>query len=165
MKREDEKVLYTDGGTVTVTESALQVKKMWYDLRGVSKYGLIILQPSRLPWLIVMVAGIVLLIAGSMKLVPGGWLEDMYWGDVVVTENLLTTLVGALVTLASIGVMLTVTERYAVSITTAEGEQQVVVSKRKEYVACIIRALNNAFFARIQSKGDGKVREYTVSSR
>ncbi len=148
-----------------MTESALQVKKMWYDLRGVTKYGLIILQPVRIPWLVVMGLGIVLLVFGSMKLVPEGWMDNVYWGDVVITENLVVTLVGALVTLASIGVMLTVTERYAVSITTAEGEQQVVVSKRKEYVACIIRALNNAFFARIQSKGDGKVREYTVSSR
>jgi len=165
MKREDEKVLYTDGGSVTVTESALLVKKMWYDLRGVSKYGLIILQPSRLPWLVVMIMGIALLIVGSMKLVPGGWMDDMHWGDVIVTENLLSVLVGAVVTLTSIGVMLSVSERYAVSITTADGEHQVLVSRRKEYVSCIIRALNNAFFARLQSKGDGKVRGYTVSSR
>lgn len=165
MKREDEKVLYSDGGSVMVTESVLQVKKRWYDLRGVSKYGLIILQPSRLPWLIVMGVGIVLLVLGSMKLVPSEWMVDFYWGDVAVTENLLMTLLGTAVTLSSIGVMLSVGERYAVSITTAEGEQRVVVSNRKEYVTCIIRALNNAFFARIQTKGDGKVREYTVSSR
>ncbi len=165
MKREDEKVLYTDGSEVTVTESALQVKKKWYDLRAVSKYGLIILQPSRLPWLVILSMGIALLVLGITKQVPGGWMPAMYWGDVLLTENLLTALSGSLLALTSIGVMLTVTERYAVSITTEEGEQRVVVSRRKEYIACIIRALNNAFFAQIKSTGDGKPRPYSVSSR
>lgn len=165
MKREEEKVLYTDGSEVTVTETALQVKKTWYDLRAVSKYGLIILQPIRLPWLVVLAMGIVLLALGMFKLVPGGWMEEVYWGDVLITENLLTAMAGSVVALVSIGVMLTVTERYAVSITTEQGEQRVVVSRRKEYIACIIRALNSAFFAQLKSAGDGKPRPYSVSSR
>ena len=57
-------------------------------------------------------------------------------------------------------------ERYAVSITTAEGEKNVVISKRKEYITQIVHALNEAFFARIQGGQDkGSKREFTVSGR
>ena len=36
-------------------------------------------------------------------------------------------------------------ERYAVRIATAEGEKNVVVSKRKEYISQIVDALNEAY--------------------
>lgn len=165
MKREDEKVLYSDGSTVTVTESVLQVKKTGYDLTGITKYGLSILAPVRLPWVIVLVAGVGLITAGIMKWVPSALVDEYYLNDILVTGNLEAVLVGMLLTLTSLGFLLSLSERYAVSITTAAGEQNVVVSRRKEYVTCIVNALNSAFFARIQSKGQGKAREFQVSHR
>jgi len=42
-------------------------------------------------------------------------------------------------------VMVIVRERYAVRIATAEGEKNAVVSNKKEYIAQIVNALNEAF--------------------
>jgi len=160
-----DKVLYSDGSAVTVTERMLQVKKIGYDLKGITRYGMSILQPARVPWLIVITLGLVLVIAGSMGLVPDAWFADRYADDVLITSDLLAILIGIGLILTPIGVLLSLSERYAVSITTADGEHYVVVSKRKEYVNCIVNALNSAFFNRIKNQGDKRVRDYTVSSR
>lgn len=166
MKREDEKILYSDGSTVTVTESVLQVKKIGYDLTGITKYGLSILAPVRLPWVMVLVIGVGLITAGMLHWVPPTLVNEYYLNDILVTGNLTAVLVGMLLTLTSLGFLLSLSERYAVSITDAQGEHNVVVSRRKEYVTCIVNALNSAFFARIQSKGgQPKAREFQVSHR
>lgn len=165
MESEVDKVLYSDGNVVTVTERMLQVKKTGYDLKGITRYGMSILQPARVPWLIVLTLGLVLVVAGITGVVPDAWLTARYMDDVLVTGNLLAILVGTVLILTPVGVLLSLSERYAVSITTADGDHYVVVSKRKEYVNCIINALNSAFFSRIKNQGDKRVREYTVSSR
>lgn len=160
-----DKVLYSDGSVVTVTERMLQVKKTGYDLKGITKYGMSILQPARVPWLITLVLGLVLVCTGTLGMIPDSWLGERYVDDVLLTGNLLAILFGTVLILTPVGVLLSLSERYAVSITTADGEHYIVVSKRKEYVNCIINALNSAFFNRIKSQGDKRVREYTVSSR
>lgn len=165
MNSEGEKVLYSDGSLVTVTESMIQVKKSGYRLEGITKYGLSILQPVRLPWVLLIGTGLGMVIAGATKTVPASWFAEGYLDDVLITGNLLAILTGIVLVLTGVGFLLSLGERYAVSITTAEGEQNVVVSRRKEYVTCIVNALNSAFFARLKQQGDKRVREYTVSSR
>ncbi len=165
MKSDNEKVLYSDGSLVTVTESMLQVRKTGYDLKGITRYGLNILQPMRLPWLVVLTLGIGLVVAGIFQAVPTPWVEERYLDDILLTGDLLAILSGIALIMAAIGVLLSLSERYAVSITTAQGDQNVVVSRRKEYVTCIVNALNSAFFARIKSHGEVKTRQFTVSGR
>ena len=160
-----EKVLYSDGSVVTVTERVLQVKKTDYDLKGITKYGLSILQPLRLPWVGVLVVGIVSVVMGAMGAIPSAWFAERYLDDILVTGSLLAILLGIALVLTATGALLSLNEKYAVSITTADGEHNVVVSKRKEYVNCIISALNTAFFAQIKSQGESKARQFTVSGR
>lgn len=165
MESEVDKVLYSDGTVVTVTERMLQVKKTGYDLKGITKYGLSILQPVRIPWLVVLALGIVMVVAGAMNVIPSSWISEGYVDEVLVTGNLVAILLGSVLVMLSTGFLLSVSERYAVSITTADGEHNVVVSNRKEYVTCIVNALNSAFFSRIKTSGEKKVREFTVSGR
>jgi hypothetical protein len=61
--------------------------------------------------------------------------------------------------------LLMVHERYAISITTAEGEKNVIVSPQKEYIMQILKALNKAYLAQVAAK-TGMVRKkgnYAVS--
>ena len=161
-----EKVFYTDGLAVKVTESALQVKKKWYTLSGITKHGFTIMQPERLPWGIVLVLGVALLTSGILHLIPQTWVGDVYLVDVMVTANQLAMVLGGFITLVSLGIMLTMGERYAVSITTSEGEQNVVVSRSKDYITSIVHGLNEAFFMRINPDVRGKsTQEYRVSGR
>lgn len=165
MESEVDKVLYSDGTVVTVTERMLQVKKTGYDLKGITKYGLSILQPVRIPWLVVLAVGIAMAVAGTIGTIPSTWMAERYLDEILVTGNLVAMLLGSVLVMLSIGFLLSLSERYAVSITTADGEHNVVVSRHKEYVTCIVNALNSAFFSRIKSGGEKKVREFTVSGR
>ena len=70
-----------------------------------------------------------------------------------ITGNTLAIIIGSLLVL--IGILITglMRERYAVRIATAEGEKNVIVSSRKEYVKQIVDALNEAFNFSRPNKG------------
>ena len=162
MKKEN--ILYTDGHDVTVTESMFQVKKKWYHLSGITHHNFTILQPHRLPAVLLLVLGALMEVVGAANIVPAEWLPPVYVMNVLVTTNLVVMTVGVVFLLAGAIWMWSTKERYAVSITTAEGERNVVVSEKKEYITQIVHALNEAFFARI-TPSDGRKREFTVSGR
>ncbi len=159
----NENVLYTDGHDVTVTDSVLRVKKKWYNLDGISKHGFSIIQPVRLPGILVLVAGGLFTAAGAGDLITT-FVPDVM--DLTTNANELSVCLGLLLLLVGTATMISMSERYAVSITTAEGEKHVVVSKRKDYITQIVHALNEAFFARIHGNSErSTTQRFTVSGR
>jgi Family of unknown function (DUF6232) len=164
-----ENVLYTDGHDVTVTSSMLQVKKKWYALSGITKHNFSILPPDRIACFTLLILGAALEILGAANLIPKSVLSDMYLFDMWVTANQVAIAAGIFFLLIGAVWMWFTKERYAVSITTAEGEKNVVVSERKEYITQIVHALNEAFFARINSptsnSGKARKRDFIVSGR
>jgi membrane-bound ClpP family serine protease len=167
MRKEKDNVLYyTDGHDVSVTDSVLQVKKKWYHLNGITHHGFLIIPPYRLPGFLTMAVGAILMIVGVTILLPAGLLSEMTIMDRLITTNDVAVVVGAFIFIGGIVMMIMIREKYAVTITTAEGEKHVVVSDRKEYISQIVHALNEAFFARVSpsiSKQDK--REFKVSGR
>jgi hypothetical protein len=158
-----ENVLYTDGHDVTVTDSVLQVKKKWYSLNGITRHGFSIIQPVRLPCFFMLGMGTLLTVTGTVAVVDtslmGANVLSMDLNDLLVFIGIGCLVVGVLL-------MYAMGERYAVSITTADGDKNVVVSRRKDYIIQIVHALNNAFFARIHSEpGQKRTREFIVSGR
>ena len=158
-----ENVLYTDGHDVTVTDSVLRVKRKWYDLDGISKHGFSIIQPVRLRGILLLIAGGLFTAAGAgnfvTRIVPGV-------SAVTMNANELSLGLGLLLLLVGTATMISMSERYAVSITTAEGEKHVVVSKRRDYITQIVHALNEAFFARIHGNSErSTTQRFTVSGR
>jgi hypothetical protein len=140
-----DRVIYTDGHDVTVTDSTLQVNKMEYKLNGIIKHGLFILRPQRLPGILMITIGLIVMFAGLLRLIPSTWINDAIIGDTLVSGSTIALVVGAMI--AFIGVLLLglIRQRYAVRIATAEGEKDVVVSSRKEYIQQIVDALNSAY--------------------
>jgi hypothetical protein len=151
MKTDD--VLYTDGHDVVVTYSAIQVKKKWYKLNGITKHGLSILGPERLPFVVLLLIGTALSLLGlfdGAQTLLGTTELAVYDFSIHLNQLLFWIGIGLLALTAVL--MLAIPERYAVSITTAEGEKNLIVSTQKEYVTQIIKALNEAFLARVGSK-------------
>jgi TM2 domain-containing membrane protein YozV len=140
-----DKIIYTDGRTVTVTDSMFQVDKMEYRLNGITKHGLYVLRPHRFPAILLVVIGLVFMVLGLARLVPPTIMNDVIINDTLVHANTIAIGIGAL--LAFIGVLIVglMRERYAVRISTAEGEKNVVVSRHKEYIAQIVDALSSAY--------------------
>ncbi|HRI78933.1 MAG TPA: DUF6232 family protein [Cyclobacteriaceae bacterium] len=166
MNAEKENVLYyTDGHSVTVTDSVFQVKRKWYRLNGITSHGFHIIPPVRMPGIAMLILGVLLLISGLMKIFPNDAMSTVTVFNQTLELNTLALLVGVVLLIPGIILLVIIRERYAVSITTAEGEKHVVVSKRKEYVSQIVNALNEAFFARIHSDGPEPKQQFTVSGR
>jgi hypothetical protein len=168
MKTENvtENVLYTDGHDVTVTQSMFQVKKKWYQLSGITKHNFAILRPDKFPAILLLLTGSAIEIVGAADLIPLNWMSRIQIFGLWVTANQVAMVTGILLLLIGAGVMWSLKERYAVSITTADGERNVVVSEKKEYISQIVHALNEAFFARVRPAGDnGRKREFIVSGR
>jgi hypothetical protein len=140
-----DRVIYTDGHDVTVTDSTLQVNKVKYKLNGIVKHGLFILRPQRLPGVLMVIIGLIVMFAGLLKLVPSTWINDAIIAGTLVSGSTIALIIGGLI--AFIGVLLLgiIRQRYAVRIATAEGEKDVVVSSRKEYIQQIVDALNAAY--------------------
>ena len=156
---------YTDGHAVTVTDTVLQVNRKWYSLSGITKHGFLIIPPMRLPGIVLMATGLVLFIIGMAGFLPSK-LTGITMLSLTLNVNDLSIAAGVLLLVPGIGMMVLIRERYAVCITTAEGEKNVVVSKKKEYISQIVGALNEAFFARLDAgQGNGSRREFTVSGR
>jgi hypothetical protein len=140
-----DRVIYTDGHDVTVTDSTLQVNRNEYKLNGIIKHGLFILRPQRLPGILMVTIGLIVMFAGLLKVIPSTWINDAIIANTLVSGSTIALVIGA--SIAFIGVLLLgmVRQRYSVRIATAEGEKDVVVSSRKEYIQQIVDALNSAY--------------------
>jgi hypothetical protein len=140
-----DKVLYTDGRGITVTDSTFQVKNVSYRLNGITKHGLSTIEPERLPGILLAGIGILLGLFGMLKLIPNSLIADTQINGTYYTANYLALWIGGGLLLLGLIVTAIVRERYAVRIATAEGEKNAVVSNKKEYIAQIVNALNEAF--------------------
>lgn len=145
MNKED-KVIYTDGGKVTVTDSTFHVRKHDYKLNGIIKHGLYVMRPSRVPAILLVLIGLTLMVVGFAEWIPADIVKDVYIGDMAFGVNTMAMAIGGLIALIGVVIIGLLRDRYAVRISTAEGEKNVIVSSRKEYVAQIVDALTNSHY-------------------
>ena len=138
-----DRIIYTDGRDVTVTNSDLKVKNTMYNLNGIIKHGFLKLRANRIPGIILFILGGVLIKLGMMDSFPSSY--DFRVGDMYVASNISAAWLGVGIALVGTILIIAVRERYAVCIATAEGEKNVIISNRKEYVTQIVEALNEAY--------------------
>jgi hypothetical protein len=143
----EDKVIYTDGDKVTVTDSTFHVKKQDYRLNGIIKHGLYVMRPSRLPAILLVLFGLILSLIGFAGWIPSDTMRDVYIANTAIGVNTMAMAVGGLLAVAGVITIGLLRDRYAVRISTAEGEKNVVVSSRKEYIAQIVDALTTSHYA------------------
>jgi Family of unknown function (DUF6232) len=151
-----ENILYTDGHEVTVTDSTFRVRKHSYRLEGITRHGFSIIKPSRIPAFILSGVGLLALAVGISNLRPEVNFSIMLY-TMPITLNTLLVIAGC--SLIFMGTLLAalVKERYGVKIVTAEGEKNVIISDRREYVTMIVEALNKAFIKTVNQSGKNEV--------
>jgi hypothetical protein len=142
------KVFYTDGHEVTVTDTTFKVNKKEYKLLGITRHGLFTIKPHRAPGIFIMIIGLLVLLIGAYQLLPAGSVQDVRIINRWVGANDLAVIAGGLLTIAGLLYAILIKPKYAVRISTAEGESNAVVSKQQEYIRQIIDGLNRAFIAR-----------------
>ena len=144
----NDKVYYTDGHDVMVTSSTLKVHNKEYRLPGITRHGLSTLKPQRAPGLFLFIIGMLVVTLGAYQLIPPGLIDNTLIMDRWVTVNDWAVVFGGLLALTGLLTAMLVRPKYAVRIATAEGENDVVVSRHREYIRQIIEGLNKAFVAR-----------------
>jgi hypothetical protein len=140
-----DKILYTDGHTVVVTDTTFQVKNSAYNLKGITKHGMYIVKPQRLPGMFLFLIGAALIVCGLFKLVPYTIQPEFTLGTYTIATTTAMVIGGSILAVIGILIIGLLRERYAVRIATAEGEKNAVVSTHKEYITQILDALNEAF--------------------
>lgn len=138
-----DRVIYTDGRDVTVTDSALKIKNTSYRISGITKLSFWTIHPERWPGIVLMLLGITAAVLAYLGLLPNEFNVRTDTG--VLEANTLWLWVGAFVTVVGFLMMLLARERYAVRIGTAEGEKNALVSRKREYIAQIVDAVHSAF--------------------
>jgi hypothetical protein len=138
-----ETILYTDGHNVTVTNTYFKVKNSLYQLKGITNHGFLIIRPERLPAMLIILLGIALMFFGFSQLIPENLGIKLF--SIQMTTNEAATGFGLALFVVGFLALSFMRVRYAIRIATAEGEKNVIVSRKKEYVTLILDALNHAF--------------------
>lgn len=146
-----EKILYTDGHEVIVTDSFFKVKKSSYQLNGITKHRLFIIYPDRLIPFLVLAIGALMVTLGILRMIPNNFMPEVEFYSIQLNANIAALGLGGVLVFVGCVVIGLMKERYAIRIATAEGEKNVVVSNKREYIAQILDALNHAFFNLITS--------------
>jgi len=139
-----EKILYTDGHKVTVTDSTFRVNKNLYRMDGIVRHNFAVIPPRRIPIVITLSVGIAFLTLGVFDLVPPTLIHHLEVGNVILSTRLLALAFGVSMLAAGFAFFMIEKEKYGVQIVTAEGEKNVVVSDKREYITMIDEALEKA---------------------
>ena len=138
-----DKVIYTDGRDVTVTDSTLKVKNTSYNLNGITKLSFWTIRPDRWPGILLLLLGLTAAILGYLNMVPADM--NVQTDDGLLSGNTLALWAGIALIFIGLLILMFARERYAVRISTAEGEKNAIVSNRREYIAQIVDAIHSAF--------------------
>lgn len=138
-----DKVIYTDGRDVTVTDSALKVKNTSYNLSGITKLSFRTIRAERWPGILLLVLGLAALAFGLFGTVPADM--NVQTDDGTIGGDLLAVWGGIALSVTGLISLMVAHDRYAVRIGTAEGEKNAVVSRKREYIAQIVDAVHSAF--------------------
>src|SRR6266487_4398607 len=112
----DKILYYTDGHQVTITDNGFKVRNTLYRLNGITRHGLSIIYPPKIPSTALMILGTVLFVCGSMNFIPASWNTNVNVLGFSLLVNSLLMIGGALLLLTALLVMLTLSEKYAVHI-------------------------------------------------
>ena len=72
-----DKVFYTDGHEVTVTDTTFKVNKKEYKLLGITRHGFLTIKPHRAPGIFIMIIGLLVLVIGALELLPALTFQDV----------------------------------------------------------------------------------------
>lgn len=141
-----DKIFYADAHHhVIVTDSAFIVKNKEYRIPGIRNHDLKMIRPFRVPGLIFVMAGTFLVLSGTFHVVSFWFIPDVTVFSWTIGAYGWAIIAGSLLLLAGLVMNIMMKPRYALHISTDEGENDVIVSPKREYVKQIIDALNRAF--------------------
>ena len=137
-------VLYTDGHGVKVTPRQFIVNNIEYFLDGITDVKFLTIRPSKIPAVLILLLGLAAIVTGALKLWPYDLFQPLVIGSLLLTVNMVIIYAGILLLLIGVIWLAAVHDKYAVRIRTAEGEKNAIVSTKRDYIAKIFDAIEEA---------------------
>ena len=136
-------VIYTDGRNVKVTSSEFIIGHMKYLIDGIMAVRMhLIRSPKALPIILILIGALV--VAAGLFYNFGGGSESTYIANVAVTPERIAVFAGVLFMLSGIIMLSLLHDKYALLVTTAEGEKNLLISRNRDYVNQIMSAIREA---------------------
>ena len=142
--KEKEIPIYTDGRHVIVTSRELIVDSATYLLNSISNVRLHFVRHFKYPPLTLIIAGILLLIAGVSGLFHNVRLEELYIMDILITSDRLFSIVGTILSLMGFLWLSILHNEYVLIISTEEGVFYPLSRRKKEELSKIVKVLTDA---------------------
>ena len=138
-------VIYTDGREVTVTPLQFIIGRSEYLLKGITRIRFLTLKANKATSILLIILGMVMTLVGALQLITPELIPFNY--SDFLTPNTIAFYGGIVLMIAGIIWLITIHDKFAVRITTAEGDKDAVVSKNRDYVQQIISALRDAMIS------------------
>jgi len=139
-----ESTIYTDGHGVKVTNTEFITGKTAYKLEGIVNASTAIIKASLAPAVLLILLGIAGIVTGLMHLYSSAQIDSLSLGSVILTANRIAVIAGAVLLLIGFLMSISMKDKYAVHIVTAEGHKEPIVSKKKDYINQIVISLQKA---------------------
>ena len=136
--------IYTDGHRITVTNTGFYAGNASYNIDGIVSARMLLIKAAITPVILLILIGIAVMATGFLHVYSNVRMDAFYFANILITANRLAIIVGFLLLLFGIIMNIMLRDKYAVHIVTAEGEKDPVISKKKEYVYQIVKALHKA---------------------
>jgi hypothetical protein len=145
-------IYYTDGHAVVVTDKSFKVNRREFKLPGITRHSLTQIKPYRAPGVLTLIVGISMFLIGLLEFefLPSVSAIKVQVIDVLIGIDIISMAAGVLVVFVGFLLIIAAKPKFAVRISTAEGDLNAVVSRRSEYIHQIIDGLNRAFMSRGQ---------------
>jgi hypothetical protein len=141
------RILYIDRHCVIVTKNTLKIRNQSYTLKAVKEHKLSVLPAERKSGMLLLVMGMILITSHFLNFISPMVLLDFGIEGSYISASKMALYSGLMLMIIGAIKISRVRKRYALRIATPEGEQNAIVSHKKEYIGHIINALNNAFRA------------------
>lgn len=147
----DNSIIYTDGHGVKITDSTFYVHRQSYSLDGIKEIKLLKIPSSKAAGVITFIIGFILMLLGSLETM-GELAYESSNNIMVINADMIAIVAGVLLVVSAIFISILSKSKYAVKITTAEGERRPLESKNKEYVAHVVNSLKKAYYKYIRRR-------------
>ena len=140
----DQPILFSDGRNVRVTDKELIVDSARYVLKSIARARIHFISHFKYPAYTIIAMGIAGIMMGAVKVFTNAAFEELYIGDFPITANRLSILIGAILFFLGAAWLYVLTDKYALVISTTDGERNPISSRRKKYIRQIVSAINSA---------------------
>lgn len=147
----ESKIFYADAQHhVFVTDSMFIIKDKEYNIPTIRDHIIKEIKPTPTAGFVVSVSGAVLLLGGVFHLIGLRFMPDVTLMGYTFGPFSWSMLSGVILLFGGLFMIATAKPKYALHISTPEGENDVLVSPKREYIRQIIDALNRAFMLRVK---------------